>query len=253
MNFPTVGLIIIGDEILSGRTQDKNTQHIAQTLGTIGADLKEVRVIPDDEAVIIDAVKTFSEKYTYVFTTGGIGPTHDDITTESVAKAFGREVILDESARLLLEEYYGQENLNEGRVKMAYVPENARLIENSVTIAPGFVVSNVYVMAGVPRIMQAMLEAIIPELETGAVVISHTVEVDCPESKIATLLGDVQSDFREVAIGSYPFMRGDDYSNVGTNIVLRSRNQELAAEAKQKLIVRLSKDSISFKDLEGGM
>lgn len=250
MKYPTVGLIIIGDEILSGRTLDKNTQHIAKTLGQLGIDLKEVRIIPDDEDKIINTVRQFSEEFQYVFTTGGIGPTHDDITALSVAKAFNQKLVRSETAYLLLEEYYGQENLNEGRIKMSYVPENSRLIDNKVTIAPGFVVENVYVMAGVPRIMQAMLEAIIPELEVGVVTNSNTVQVHCAESKVAKLLGDVQADFKDVAIGSYPFMRGDNYDVVGTNVVLRSKDDKKLMEATKILIENLQRENVEFEVIE---
>ena len=165
---PKAALVIIGDEILSGRTLDANTQHIAITLGKFGVELKEVRVIPDDELKIVATINELRKAFRYVFTTGGIGPTHDDITSSSIAKAFGVEVYKNEKAYLLLEEYYGKENLNEGRAKMAYVPEGARLIDNPVTIAPGFCMDNVYVMAGIPKIMHAMLDAILPELEKGA-------------------------------------------------------------------------------------
>ncbi len=226
---PTVALIIIGDEILSGRTLDKNTQHIAKTMGELGIELREVRVIPDDEQKIIDTVQEQSKAHTYVFTTGGIGPTHDDITSESVGKAFDQKLIRHKQAYFLLEEYYGKENLNEGRIKMSYVPENAELIENSITVAPGFRVENVFVMAGIPKIMQAMLEAIIPLLKKGVEVQSKTLAVDVPESKISTILGKVQdSCIDDVSIGSYPFMSGGNYGDegakVGVNIVFRGQD-----------------------------
>jgi molybdenum cofactor synthesis domain-containing protein len=228
---PNAALIIIGDEILSGRTLDKNTQHIAKTLGQLGVDLLEVRVIPDDEQKIIDTVLEMSGAYKYVFTTGGIGPTHDDITAQSIAKAFGQKLILHEQARFLLEEYYGEEELNEGRLKMAYVPEHSELIENSITIAPGFRVGNVFVMAGIPKIMQAMLEAVIPHLEKGIEVQSHTLTVHSQESKISAALAEVQEGcIDDVAIGSYPFMSGGNYGDpaakVGVNVVFRSQDMD---------------------------
>lgn len=241
-NNPNAALIIIGDEILSGRTLDKNTQHIAQTLGHLGIDLLEVRVIPDVEQKIIDTVLEMSAAYKYVFTTGGIGPTHDDITAQSVAKAFGQKLILHEQARLLLEEYYGKEELNDGRLKMAYVPENSELIENSITVAPGFRVGNVYVMAGIPKIMQAMLEAIIPHLEKGVEVQSRTLTVHSQESKIAGMLTEVQDGcLNDVAIGSYPFMTGGNYGDAtaktGVNVVFRAQDVE-----KMKLAVKALED-----------
>lgn len=249
---PTVALIIIGDEILSGRTLDKNTQHIAQTMGQLGIDLKEVRVIPDDEQKIIDTVLEQSKAHTYVFTTGGIGPTHDDITSESVAKAFGQKLILHKQAHFLLEEYYGKENLNEGRVKMAYVPENAELIENSITIAPGFRVENVFVMAGIPKIMQAMLEAIIPLLEKGVEVQSQTLTVSAPESKISALLSDAQDAcIDDVAIGSYPFMSGgnygDDGAKVGVNVVFRGQDVSKITAAVEALKAAFNDKKIAYE------
>lgn len=251
---PTVALIIIGDEILSGRTLDANTQHIAKTMGELGIDLAEVRVIPDDEQKIINTVRELSAGHNYVFTTGGIGPTHDDITAISIAKAFNQELILHKQAHFLLQEYYGKENLNEGRVKMAYVPENAELIENSITVAPGFRVGNVFVMAGIPKIMQAMLEAIIPLLEKGIEVQSKTLTVDAPESKISAILTEVQNAcIDDVSIGSYPFMIGGNYGDVGAkvgvNIVFRSQDEGKIEEAARDLQGKFKADGIEFEEL----
>ncbi len=197
----------------------------------------EVRVVPDIEAEIIDAVNALRKKFRYVFTTGGIGPTHDDITPESIAKAFGRKLILDPEAHAALIKYYGgEEHLNEGRLKMCYMPENAGKIPNSVTTAPGFYVENVFVMAGVPKIMQAMLEAIIPMLDKGTQVTSRTIRVDAPESRLAGLMTTAQKNFPNVQIGSYPYLAGDNgYANAGVNIVFRA--QELPEIEKAMLEV----------------
>jgi molybdenum cofactor synthesis domain-containing protein len=251
-NNPTVALIIIGDEILSGRTQDKNVQHIAKTMGQLGIDLVEVRVIPDVEQKIIDTLRELSANHTYVFTTGGIGPTHDDITSESVAKAFNQKYVLNKQAHFLLEEYYGKENLNAGRLKMAYVPENAELIENSVSAAPGFRVGNVFVMAGIPKIMQAMLEAIIPLLEKGIEVKSQVLTAHTQESKIAAMMEEVQNEFIDnVSIGSYPFMQGGSYGDagatVGVNVVFRSQSEEINAAAVNALEKRFADAQIKYE------
>ncbi len=248
-NNPSAALIIIGNEILSGRTLDKNTQHIAKTLGSIGVDLLEVRVVPDIEKEIIDAVNALSKKYKYVFTTGGIGPTHDDITPESIAKAFGRKLILDKEAHQALIKYYGgEENLNEGRLKMCYLPENAGKIQNDVTAAPGFYVENVYVMAGVPKIMHAMLEAILPHLERGTLVKSHTIRAISPESQLAEIMTNAQNNFPDIQIGSYPFLAGDDgYANAGVNIVFRGKEEERIINAMHQVEKELDKKSVTYE------
>jgi len=249
---PTAALIIIGDEILSGRTLDINTQHVAKTMGQLGIDLIETRVIPDVEAKIIHTVRELSASHTYVFTTGGIGPTHDDITSESVAKAFNQKYVLNKQAHFLLEEYYGKENLNEGRVKMAYVPEHADLIPNSITVAPGFRVGNVFVMAGIPKIMQAMLEAIIPLLEKGIEVKSQVLTAYTQESKIAAMMEEVQNEYiDDVAIGSYPFVQGGNYGDTGTtvgvNVVFRSQSEEKIAQSVRELEKRFTAAAIKFE------
>jgi molybdenum cofactor synthesis domain-containing protein len=224
---PKLALIVIGNEILSGRTLDKNTQYIAGAVGKFGIELTEVRFIPDDEGEIITTVNHLREKYDYVFTTGGIGPTHDDITTECIAKAFGVEVELNQLAYSLLVEYYGGEgNLNPGRIKMARLPKGAELILNPVSTAPGFRVGNVFVMAGVPKIMQAMLDNVVPTLRHGTQVESKSVQVRIAESKIAAMLTELQNKYPDVQIGSYPYMLSDGYDHVGTNVVFRSIYQE---------------------------
>ncbi|MEQ1790490.1 MAG: molybdopterin-binding protein [Rickettsiales bacterium] len=244
---PKLALIVIGNEILSGRTLDKNTQYIAQMVGKFGIDLVEVRFIPDYEGEIITAVNNLRERYDYVFTTGGIGPTHDDITTECIAKAFGVEVELNQMAYSLLVEYYGGEgNLNPGRIKMAMLPQGAELVLNPVSAAPGFRVGNVFVMAGVPKIMQAMLDNVVPMLRHGTQVESKTVQVVAAESKVAALLTELQNTYPDVQIGSYPYMQSDGYDHVGTNVVFRSINKNRVEEAVRVLVKKL-KDETNFE------
>lgn len=249
---PQAALAIIGDEILSGRTLDLNTQHIAKTLGQLGIDLAEVRVVPDVEEKIIVTLRALSNEYKYVFTTGGIGPTHDDITAAAVAKAFNQELVLNKQAYFLLEEYYGKESLNDGRIKMAYVPENAELIENSVSAAPGFRVGNIFVMAGIPKIMHAMLEAIIPHLEKGIEVQSATLTVHAQESKLAAMMEEVQNEFiDDVAIGSYPFLQGGNYGDpaarAGVNVVFRGQKSNAIELAVSALSAKFIAAKIEFE------
>ena len=218
-NIVTASLLIIGNEILSGRTQDKNLAHLATKLNEVGIRLREVRVVPDIEAEIVDAVNALRTKFDYVFTTGGIGPTHDDITTASIAKAFGVAVIRHPEAEAALRAHYGEADINEARLKMAEVPVGAELIPNAVSTAPGFRMENVFTMAGVPRIMQAMLDAIIPHLKGGATVLSVSITTNLPEGVIAAGLTDIQNRYMDIDIGSYPmYERG----NLSTTLVLRS-------------------------------
>src|SRR5918994_1473232 len=174
----TAGLLVIGDEILSGRTKDKNIGYIAEYLTNIGIDLREVRVVPDEEAEIVAALNALRARYTYVFTTGGIGPTHDDITADAVAKAFGVDIGIDERARAMMLERYKPEDLNEARLRMARIPDGADLVDNPISRAPGFKLGNVIVMAGVPTIMQAMLDSVAPTLSTGTRMVIETVEAE---------------------------------------------------------------------------
>ena len=219
-------LIIIGNEVLSGRTQDANLQYLALGLNEVGVQLKEVRVIPDDEAEIIATINALRAKVDYVFTTGGIGPTHDDITSESVAKAFGVPLLRDPRAVALLKTVIKPENLNEARLRMANIPEGASLIDNPVSAAPGFNIGNVYVMAGVPRIMQAMFDGIKHSLKGGSKVLSKAVTLHIGEGSIAVALKDIQSHNPLVDIGSYPFTRDSGY---GTVIVSRGTDAALVA------------------------
>lgn len=217
----SAAILIIGNEILSGRTQDTNTSWIAAKLAERGIDLFEVRVVPDLEDRIIAAVHDLRGRVNYLFTTGGIGPTHDDITSATLAKAFGTEWELNQDARAMLLKYYKTEaDLTPARLRMAHVPRGARLIPNPVSGAPGFQIENVYVMAGVPSIMKAMLDHILPELKGGEPIICNSVTFDLPESVIAEELGELQNIYPQVSIGSYPFLRAGE---VGVSIVLRSR------------------------------
>ncbi len=247
---PRLALIIIGNEILSGRTKDKNTQYIAEMTGKCGIELLEVRVIPDDEGEIVTAVNALRKKYDYVFTTGGIGPTHDDITSESVAKAFEVPVICDDLAYSLLVKYYGgEENLNDGRIKMACVPKGSELILNPISAAPGFHIGNVYVMAGVPSIMQAMLDNILPKLRHGKAVLSKTVKVEVAESKVAKPLAELQKKYADIQIGSYPYMTADDYGHVGTHVVFRGINGDKIENSVGELVETLKAMEIIFEVL----
>lgn len=220
---PNACLIIIGNEILSGRTQDKNIAWIASHLNEIGVKLAEVRIIADIEQTIIGTVNYCRKIYDYIFTTGGIGPTHDDITTESIAKAFGVELAMNPEARNILSKHYGEENLNKARLKMAIIPVGARLIYNPVSAAPGFVIENIFVMAGVPSIMQAMFDNIKVELKGGAKTISKTLSIYLTEGLIAEGLTNVQNQFLDVEIGSYPFIRNN---RLGTSLVLRTTDNQ---------------------------
>jgi molybdenum cofactor synthesis domain-containing protein len=230
----TAALIIIGDEILSGRTHDKNTPWIAERLTELGVRLGEVRVIPDKEQTIIDTVNEMRGIHDYVFTTGGIGPTHDDITAESIAHAFGVEVKLHEGAYQELLKYYKDESeITEARKKMAMIPEGGELIDNPVSGAPGIKIGNVYIFAGVPRIMQSMFDAIAHTLKGGKPVKSKSVSVDLPESAVADGLGEIQKKFPEIAIGSYPQYRNGRF---GTTLVLRGVNDEDLDAATQDVV-----------------
>jgi molybdenum cofactor synthesis domain-containing protein len=227
----TAGLLVIGDEILSGRTKDKNIGYLAEYLTGIGIDLKEVRVVADDEAAIVEAVNAMRHRWTYVFTTGGIGPTHDDITADCVAKAFGVPIGYDPRAVAIMRERFAEHELNEARMRMTRIPEGADLVQNKVSRAPGFWLGNVIVMAGIPTVMQAMLDDVAPKLKTGAKILSETVRADAREGDIGTPLGEVAEAYPEVTIGSYPFF--DDQRGPNSNIVLRSRDADKLAAAKR--------------------
>jgi molybdenum cofactor synthesis domain-containing protein len=226
----TAGILVIGDEILSGRTKDKNIGYIAEYLTAIGVDLREVRVVPDVEEEIVAALNALRHKYTYVFTTGGIGPTHDDITAECVAKAFGVPIDYDPRAVALLRQRFKGPDLNEARMRMTRIPTGAELVTNKVSLAPGFWIGNVIVMAGVPNIMQAMLDEVGPKLKTGQQILSDSIRADAREGDIGTELGEIAKQHPEVSIGSYPFF--DDKTGPNTNVVVRARDAEKLAAAK---------------------
>ena len=228
----TAGLLVIGDEILSGRTKDRNIGYVAEYLTAIGIDLREVRVVADDEAAIVEALNALRGRYTYAFTTGGIGPTHDDITADCVAKAFGVPIDYDPRAVAIMKERYAAmgTEMNEARMRMTRIPKGAELVTNPVSAAPGFWIGNVIVMAGVPSIMQAMLDAVAPKLRTGIKMLSETVRADCREGDVGTELGEVAKAHPEVMIGSYPFI--DDVRGPNTNVVVRGRDPARLAAAK---------------------
>ena len=234
----TAAILVIGDEILSGRTKDKNIGYIAEYLTAIGVDLREVRVVPDDEPEIIAALDALRTRYDYVFTTGGIGPTHDDITADCVAKAFGVPIDYDSRAVALLQQRFKGPDLNEARMRMTRIPQGADLVTNKVSLAPGFWIGNVIVMAGVPTIMQAMLDEVGPKLKTGKQMLSESVRADAREGDIGTELGEVAKAHPDVTIGSYPFF--DDKSGPNTNVVVRSRDPEKLAAAKQAVEMMLT-------------
>ena len=218
----SASLIIIGDEILSGRTEDKNLAYLAKWLGKLGIHLLEVRIVLDDESDIIEAVNALRKRYDYVFTTGGIGPTHDDITTESVAKAFGVKTKIDDDALTKMKEYLAGKELTEPLLKMLYIPEGGELIYSPATKAPGYKIENVFVMAGIPAIMQGMLEGMYAYLEKGEVVHSRSFDIFVGESLFAEKLTVIQDRFTSLDIGSYPFSRDGKY---GATIVIRSTDE----------------------------
>lgn len=229
----TVSVVIIGNEILSGRTRDANTPWIAEKVAQVGVRLLEIRIVPDIEEHIISAVNELREKTDYVITTGGIGPTHDDITSESVAKAFGRELELNQTAYDMLEDHYGPQDFTKARQKMAYFPEDVTLIQNPVSAAPGFQIDNVFVLAGVPRIMQAMLDEVLHSMDQSPPLLSTTVACSLAESDVAEDVGSLQKRYPNIEIGSYPHFRG---GMMGLSLVLRGVNQEELDQATQETI-----------------
>jgi molybdenum cofactor synthesis domain-containing protein len=244
----TAAVLVIGDEILSGRTQDTNTSYIAKFLGALGIDLKEARAVPDVQDEIVAALNAMRVRYTYVFTTGGIGPTHDDITADAVAAAFGVGIDYHpEALTLMAARYKNPEDFNEMRKRMARIPFTATLVKNSVSTAPGFQIGNVFVMAGVPAIMRAMMEELAPRLSRGRVVHIATVEAKVPEGRIARGLQNIQAHHKNVALGSYPFYRED---GAGVQLVARGRDAsevEVAAKEIESLIESEGVDPIRIQ------
>jgi len=241
----TAAILIIGDEILTGRTADANTAHIASKLNDHGIQLREVRILPDVEMDLVDAIRHLSDAYDYVFTTGGIGPTHDDITAATVAHALDRPLEVHQKALALLTDYYGADELNDARKKMAYIPRGANLIDNPVSGAPGFQTDNVYSMAGVPDIMRAMLDNILPTLSGGQPVQSRTLSVHLSESEIAGVLEQVleETDATDLTIGSYPYFR---QGKSGVSLVIRTMSpddlDQTSDNLKEKLIANYGDD-----------
>ena len=234
---PRAALLVIGDEILSGRTQDTNTHYIARQLASLGIDLKEARVVADAQDEIVAALNALRARYDFVFTTGGIGPTHDDITADAVARAFGVGIDYHPEAYALLEARYGKEKFNTARKRMARIPHGGALIKNIVSAAPGFQIGNVFVMAGVPAVMRAMMEEIVRDLPRGIPVTTITVSVRAPEGDIAAGLEAVQKAHPGLAIGSYPFH--DDHG-VGTQLVTRGRDAAAVEQAAQEIEAMLA-------------
>jgi molybdenum cofactor synthesis domain-containing protein len=229
----TACVLIIGNEILSGRTQDTNLKHIAEKLNECGIRVTEARVIPDVEDVIVDAIRDASTRFDYVFTTGGIGPTHDDITAESVSRAFDRALIMHPRIAARIRERPAPPDVMAARLRMARIPDGATLIENPTGGPEGFCIENVYVMAGIPRVMQGMLSTVVDKLQGGRPMLSDSVTVFLGESQIAGPLGDIQTAHPEVDLGSYPFTRDGRY---GTTLVIRSTDAAAIGQVKAKLI-----------------
>tara|TARA_Y100000589_G_C27186443_1_gene642902 strand:+ start:2919 stop:3662 length:744 start_codon:yes stop_codon:yes gene_type:complete len=239
-------IIIIGNEILSGRTLDQNANFIAKRCSDIGIVLDEIRIIPDIGEVIKKVVINASDNHKNVFVTGGIGPTHDDITASSIAEAFNRKLILNKKAKSLLENHYKKSNLklNDSRMKMAYIPARSSLIMNVVSSAPGFKIKNVWVMAGVPKIMQAMfIESVEPKLKKGKKIFSKTITVFKPEGDIAEIMDKINQEYSILEIGSYPFYKPPE---IGTNIVLRSKNKKIVDLCIKKFSSLLKSKDIVF-------
>lgn len=236
----TAGVLVIGDEILSGRTKDQNIGFIAEYLTNIGIDLREVRVVADDEAVIIEALDALRARYHYVFTTGGIGPTHDDVTADAVAKAFGVGIDHHPEVVARFRERFTEAELNEARLRMTRIPDGAELIQSATILAPGFKIGNVIVLAGVPSIMQAMMDIVSPKLKSGARMLSETIRANAREGDIGGPLRKLAEAHPEAIIGSYPFLDEDRKPN--TNLVVRSRDPEqlrVAVAAVKDMLTKL--------------
>jgi len=238
-------ILIIGNEILSGRTQDTNTVTLATWLNSIGVKVKEVRVIPDDEKIIVDTLNILRKENSYVFTTGGIGPTHDDITASSVSKAFNLKYEIHEKAFKILEAYYKPGEFNEGRQKMVWMPKNAELILNPTSGAPGFSINNVFCLPGVPSILKSMLGGLKNKIVGGKPILSHTISLKTVESEIANSLTKVQDQNKDVEIGSYPFFHA---GNLGVSIVIRSEDKNKIEICSTKILEFVEKKKIEIVD-----
>jgi len=238
-------ILIIGNEILSGRTQDTNTSTLATWLNSIGVTVGEVRVIPDIEKTIIDTINLLRKNYDYVFTTGGIGPTHDDITAESISKAFGLKYEINQEAFKILEAYYKKGEFNEGRQKMVWMPQNANLILNPTSGAPGFNVENVFCLPGVPSILKSMLGGLKNRIVGGEPILSKTISLRTVESEIAKSLTEVQENNQDVEIGSYPFFQA---GKLGVSIVIRSEDQSKIDSCNSQILKFVNEKSIEIVD-----
>jgi molybdenum cofactor synthesis domain-containing protein len=236
----TSAILIIGNEILSGRTVDKNTSFIAKWLSDLGISVEEVKIIPDKEDVIISSLNELRKKYQYVFTTGGIGPTHDDITSESVAKAFGKKYEYNKVAYSILEKYYANSDFNEGRKKMARMPEGATLIYNEQGSAPAFYIENVFVLPGIPSYVQSMISPLRNVLISGKKIVSVSCDVKVRESSIATELSSIQDKYLEIDIGSYPYSKEGEF---GTVLVMRGIDEVEILKCKHEIEEMISKHS----------
>lgn len=238
---PTAAMLVIGDEILSGRTRDANMYHLAGKLTEHGIDLKEVRVVSDDADAIESATKDLSARFDHLFTSGGIGPTHDDITADCVARAMGDQISVRNDARALLAAHYDRQGLkfNTARQRMARIPDRATLIDNPVSVAPGFTLENVHVMAGVPSVFQAMVDSLLPQLTGGVPLLSRTVRIDRGEGEIAGPLGQLAQDYPDLSIGSYPFIQNGAF---GANIVIRGTDEDQLERAAATLTQLFSED-----------
>ena len=225
MNNPTAAMIVIGDEILSGRTRDSNMHYLAKELGKIGILLQEVRIVSDQENAIVFAITELRKKFDHIFTSGGIGPTHDDITADSVAKAFKVKISVRHDAKQILTDYYKNKGilLNDSRLRMARIPDGAKLIKNSISGAPGFQIKNVYVMAGVPLIFQSMVLFSLKNIQNGSPIISQSVIINKPEGEIAEILEKLAVENPEISFGSYPFFKD---GKLGTDIVIKGNNKD---------------------------
>ncbi len=233
----TAALLVIGDEILSGRTKDKNIGFVADYCTSIGIDLKEVRIVPDEEERIIEAVNALRTRYTYLFTTGGIGPTHDDITADSVARAFGLPIDVDPRIVEIMKTRYPDRDITPARLRMARVPEGADLVDNKVSGLPGFRVQNVFVLAGVPSVMQGMFDALAPGLRTGRRMLSETIDAGRPEGVIAEPLGSIQKAHPDTVIGSYPYFEDGRFA---TRVVVRARDKAVLAAVTSEVEAMLA-------------
>ena len=238
-------ILIIGNEILSGRTQDTNTSTLATWLNSIGVQVAEVRIISDIEETIVEVLNLLRKKYKYVFTTGGIGPTHDDITAEAVSKAFGKKYEIHKEAFKILETYYKPGEFNKGRQKMVWMPENAELILNPTSGAPGFSVDNVFCLPGVPSILKSMLGSLKTKIVGGEPILSQTISLKTVESEIASSLNKVQEENKDVEIGSYPFFHA---GKLGVSIVMRSENQSRIDECNSQILKFVNEKKIQVVD-----